>query len=577
MKSMSCAMTNLSSETLGQSHSKDESIFRHLWLVTPPPKPIFSVSEGGPPLKVQPGIADWVEGRYAKSPASMTSTEQKEQRSPYVPNGSEALIRSELAEVVRSRSFVQGNRLSRFLTFIVEDCLNGTTERLKESVIGVEVYDRAIGYDPKIDSIVRSEARRLRRKLKEYYETEGRHSQVIITIPTGGYIPSFEFRSQTTRELAVANSGTEQDSTAQVMPGFPKLMSVGLLLGVLICAISVWTSVRVYRNRQRMEIRPPQMASENAYRLYLEGRFYWNKRTPDFIHKAIARFEEALRVQPNYALAYSGLADSYALTASGLPPIERSVQAKSAAEHALVLDPMSAEAHTSEAFVLYKFGWDWQASEDHFRRALQLNPNYPLVHHWFGESLILRGRTEEGLAELRRAEAIEPLSLPIKNELARGLYRSRQYDQAIVQAKHVIDLDPNFSNAYATLTYAFEQKHDYRQAVEADLQVMRIAKRPEAKLRRLQKVFERYGWRAYWHDELAMLEEESPEKSVSNYVIAELCVRSGDYERALKLLEKSFDERNDAPLVIGIEPLMDPLRSDVRFKYLLRRSGLDFN
>jgi tetratricopeptide (TPR) repeat protein len=505
-----------------------------------------------------------------ESPALMTLTEQKEEGYPHASNHSEELIRSELLEVVGSRSFAQGSRLARFLKFIVESHLNGTTERLKESVIGFEVYDRAADYDPKVDSIVRSEARRLRKKLREYYEAEGRHSRVIITIPTGGYIPHFEFRQAS----AVVGTVAGREPT-ELPPQKNKRLIAGLLFGVLVCAISGWFLIRLFRDRHRTEIQAGRIVDEQAYRLYLEGRFYWAKRTPDFVHKAITRFEQALRIQPDYPLAYSGLADSYAITASGLPPLERSVQAKSAAEHALTMDPTSAEAHTSEAFVLYKFDWNWQDSEAHFRRALELNPNYSLGHHWFGESLILRGRTAEGLGELRLAEAIEPLSLPIKNELARGLYRSRHYDEAIVQAKHVLDLDPTFSNAYATLTYAFEQQHDYRRAVQADLQVLRIAKWPEAKLEHLQQVFERHGWKSYWEAELKTLEEDSPEKSVSNYMIAEICVRIGDYKRALQLLEKSFDERNDAPLLIGIEPLMDPLRSDARFKYLLRRSGLD--
>lgn len=151
-----------------------------------------------------------------------------------------------------------------------------------------------------------------------------------------------------------------------------------------------------------------------AYQLYLKGRYYWAKRTPEWVRKAIVSFEQAARLDPNYALAYAGLADSYALTASGLVPKERMPKAKAAAERALHIDESLAEAHTSLAFILYKFEWNWLEAENHFRRAVQLNPNYALAHHWFGECLGLMGRFDEGLAELKEAERLDPLSSPSK-------------------------------------------------------------------------------------------------------------------------------------------------------------------
>lgn len=513
----------------------------------------------------------------------MATIGQNEENTSHVAKRSNAIVRNELREIVESRTFAQTSRLVRFLRFIVENYLNGETEQLKETVIATEVYDRPPDYDPKVDSIVRTEARRLRKKLQEYYETEGRYSRVTITIPTGGYIPRIEFRPQPIPTLVVpepdlanlvenpglANQEVEPQSLRSARW---RLLALVLIAG-LVCGIGFWSIARHYRRRDAAKLTSSHDANQEARRLYLEGRFYWAKRTPDFDHKAITHFDEALRIDPNYALAYSGLADAYAITASGLPASERSIEAKSAAEQAVTLDESSAEAHTSLAFVLYKFDWNWEEAELHFRRALQLNPAYGLAHHWFGEFLVLRGRPDEGIAQLRQAESLEPLSLPIKNDLARGLYRTRHYDEAIAKAQEVLELDPNFSNAYATLAYAYEQKHDYSRAVEADLQVLRLANKSEQEMAALRKTFADSGWHAYWAAELKLL-QKAPPGSVPSYVFAEINLRLGNREAALHFLEKSFEERSDAPLLIGVEPLLDPLRSDDRFIYLLRRAGL---
>ena len=167
-------------------------------------------------------------------------------------------------------------------------------------------------------------------------------------------------------------------------------------------------------------------ANVEAYQQYLKGRYYWAKRLPDPVQKGIRCFEDALALDPNYAQAYAGLADSYALTASGLAPAVRMPKAKAAAERALSIDPDLAEAHTSLAFILYKFEWNWREAENHFRRAIQLNPSYAIAHHWFGEFLVLMGRFDEGIAELKAAQRLDPLSLSIEADLARGFYRARR-------------------------------------------------------------------------------------------------------------------------------------------------------
>jgi tetratricopeptide (TPR) repeat protein len=504
----------------------------------------------------------------------MTPIEQHEENTARIPGKSDGLVRAELRALIESGLFTEGSRLARFLIFVVESYLHGHTERLKETVIGMEVYGRPPDYDPKVDPIVRTEARRLRQKMERYYETDGRSSRVMITIPRGGYVPQIHLRTLQIpiRVAPAADSEAERISQPPTRRTMFLRFAVLLIAG-LVCGIRGWLGYREYHKQLEVKSAASNISNEAARQLYLKGRFYWAKRTPDLDHKAIMLFEEALRTDPNYVLAYSGLADAYAITASGLPSAERSKEAKSAAERALALDQSSAEAHTSLGFVLYKFDWNWVEAEQHFRRALQLNSAYALAHHWFGEFLVLRGRPDEGLAELRQAESLEPLSLPIKNDLARALYRTRHYDEAIAKATEVLDLDPNFSNAYATFAYAYEQKRDYASAVKNDLQVLRLANRSEQEIESLRRTFVTSGWRAYWAARLELL-EKAPPYSVPAYVFAEIDLRLGNKEEALRFLEQSFEERSDAPLLIGVEPLLDPLRSDDRFVYLLRRAGL---
>jgi DNA-binding winged helix-turn-helix (wHTH) protein/TolB-like protein/tetratricopeptide (TPR) repeat protein len=310
-----------------------------------------------------------------------------------------------------------------------------------------------------------------------------------------------------------------------------------------------------------------------AYQLYLKGRYYWAKRLPDPVQKGIRCFEDAVALDPNYAPAYAGLADSYALTASGLAPAVRMPKAKAAAERALSIDPDLAEAHTSLAFILYKFEWNWREAENHFRRAIQLNPSYAIAHHWFGEFLVLMGRFDEGMAELKEAERLDPLSLSIEADFARGLYRARRYDEAIAQAQRTLELDPNFSNAYATLTYAYEQKKMYPEAMRADLQVLRLKNFTPGQMDELRDAFAKSGWQAYWRKQLGMMRDRARTEYVPPYVLAEFYIRLGEMESAFQAIEKSYEEHGDAPLELRVEPLLDPARSDPRFQQFLLRSG----
>ena len=206
--------------------------------------------------------------------------------------------------------------------------------------------------------------------------------------------------------------------------------------------------------------------SNEAYQLYLKGRFYWNKRTEEAMKKSLEYFQQAIERDPSFALAYSGLADTYDLLGSpdavfgGLPPNETLPQAKAAALKALEIDETLAESHVSLAHEYY-YDRDWPAAEHEFKRAIELNPNYPQAHQWYAIFLMSAGRMEQAVAEARRAQELDPLSLPINMSLGWVLCIARQVDQGIEQLRKTLEMDPNFIIAHHRLGLACEQKELY--------------------------------------------------------------------------------------------------------------------
>src|SRR5215471_372282 len=215
----------------------------------------------------------------------------------------------------------------------------------------------------------------------------------------------------------------------------------------------------------RLESRP--VANVDAYSLYLKGRHYWNQRSGEGISKAVDYFEQAIAKEPRYALAYAGLADSYALLGQyGVrPATEMRPLAKEAATKALALDDTLAEAHASQALVEHSdFGW--LAAGEQFRRALELNPNYATAHHWFANYLAQLGRFDEAVAEIRRARTLDPLSIGIATAYGAVLYLARRYDEAAGQLKKALEMEPSFALGHVALAEVYIQTHDYEKALK---------------------------------------------------------------------------------------------------------------
>jgi tetratricopeptide (TPR) repeat protein len=211
--------------------------------------------------------------------------------------------------------------------------------------------------------------------------------------------------------------------------------------------------------RQQAALRRPKTVNPDAYEAYLKGRYFWNKRTGDGLKKAIDYFNRAIETDPSYAEAYSGLADSCALSGDwvyGVLSLQDAFrQAREAATKALTLDDSLAEAHTSLAFAFDLYAWDWAAAEKEYKRAIELNPGYVTAHHWYAWHLLVTGRNSEGIFELRRAENLDPLTLIISADLADALCIAHLCDESVQQGKKTLDMDPSFAVAHYQLGQAF--------------------------------------------------------------------------------------------------------------------------
>jgi serine/threonine-protein kinase len=310
-----------------------------------------------------------------------------------------------------------------------------------------------------------------------------------------------------------------------------------------------------------------------AYQLYLKGRYFWNKRGKENLNNGIRSFQEAIKIDPGYALAYSGMADSYALLADNgaVAPNDAMPRAKAAAERAIELDPELAEGYTSLAFVKLSYDWDWPAAERDFKRALELNPNYATAHQWYASYLLQMGRYDDAREEIRRAQQLDPLSLIINANKGYYLYFARQYDEAIAQYRKTLEIDPNFGVGRFYLAQAYVQKKMYGEAI-AEFQKLIASPGDDLETAAaLGYAYARSGRRAEAQKILAEMIELQKSRYVSPLYIATVHAGLDDKDQAMEWLYKAYDGKHPGLVLIKVDPMFDSLRGDGRFQELLRR------
>jgi TolB-like protein/Flp pilus assembly protein TadD len=326
-------------------------------------------------------------------------------------------------------------------------------------------------------------------------------------------------------------------------------------------------------NRERLRKRYTESA--DAYRDYLRGRYFVNKRTVEGFRKAVAHFERAIEVDPAFALAFAGLSDAQALLAVWGEESPRTCfpRARAAAERALEIDDELPEAHTALGYVLYFYEWDFRGAEREFLRAIKLNPSYAAAHNRYAQMLVSLERFAEAEAEMKAALELDPLSPMVNTAFGGPALYSRQYDAAIEHYRKVLELEPDFVPALFALSVALTQTGRHDESIATARHAAGVSGRHPIIVALLATACAAAGWR----EEAERLLEEllTGERRTPSYSLATVYARLGDAEGALACLERAFEEHVSHVADLNIEPEFDPIRADPRFRKLVRRVGLD--
>jgi TolB-like protein/tetratricopeptide (TPR) repeat protein len=644
------------------------------------------------------------------------------------PEERNSLVRAELEKIIVSPGFRNADRMARFLRFVVDRTQEGKLDDLKEYSIGLEVFDRGSSFDPRLDPVVRVEARRLRKKLEEYYEGEGAHARIRIQLPKGGYAVEFEQPApeKSSAPAAAGTNGTAATATpatsgAAASPASDartaRIAIAAILAMAAVAALSLyWTSrtasrrasspapataqaairsvavlplqnltgdpaneyfaagmtdalitelaqVRALRvisrtstmkyegtkkslpdigrelhvdaivegsvvrsgdhvritaqlieagsdthiwaqtydgsfkdilgiqtqvskaivREVRVRLTPQEEArlaevrsvNPEAYEAYLKGLYLLSQRTPAGIEGSLALFQKATRLDPNYAPAYLGLANSYVVAMSHdmMPSAVALAKGRAAAEKALALDDSLGQAYAALAQMKFFHEWDFQGAEREFKMALDRSPNSSTAHHWYGVQLMLEGRFDEADRQMREAQELDPLSLIISAAIALNYVYAGQPDRAIEQANKTLAINGNFPSAYAALGLAYERKKMFPEAIAAYQKYLELSGRDPDAITRLAEGYAAAGNTAEARKLLHELEHPPKGMFVTANNPAAVYAMLGEKDKAFELLDLGLKQRATGMMMIRWDPPFDPLRSDPRFQSLCRKLG----
>ncbi len=328
--------------------------------------------------------------------------------------------------------------------------------------------------------------------------------------------------------------------------------------------------------QERARLTSARPLNPGAHEAYLLGRYFWNKRTEEGLAKALEYFQQAIGKDSSYAAAYAGIADYYNILPfySRYAPVEVFPKAKAAVLKALQIDETLPEAHAALAYVRAYYDWDWPGAEREFQRALELNPSYAAVHHSYSRYLAAMGRVDDALAEIKRAEVLDPISPILKANTAMILYFGRRYDEAIDQLHRTRELDSNYVVAHWGLGLAYEQKGMYAQAIGAMEKAIALSERDANFLSSLGHVYAVAGRRRDAQQVVDELKEQSKQAYVSSYHVGLVYSGMGEKDLAIAWLQEAAQERSTLLVYLRMDPRLAGLHSDRKFKDLRRRLGL---
>lgn len=486
----------------------------------------------------------------------------------------EVVIR-QLNAILASETFKNSSRLSRFLRYVVEQTLRGQTA-LKERNLGVDVFDRDQDYDPRADPVVRVEARQLRFKLAEYYARAGVADEILISLPKGGYAARFERRMPVPVEPAHDDghaAATAEERTRPKTRWKRAILAVGIAAGAIVFALAYFAIGRAKHAGSWAQTVNPQ-----ARDLYLKGRYYWNKRTPESLNQAVDYFTQAIVLDSGYAQAYVGLADCYNLLSefSSMPSREAFTRARAAAKKAVELDDSSPEAHDALAFACFWGFWDIATADREFRSALILNPKYVQTHHWYATYLLALGRVSESLDEIERAQELDPLSTPLLADKGLILFYANRKAEAIGLLKQLEITDPGFLSPHRYLEDIALANQDYATYVSEAQKTAELSQDAGALAvaEAAQRGLQTGGGAAMFKSVLQVEKKLYSGGTAQAYSLAQTCALMGEKQLAFDYLQRAFERRESAMLALRIDFQLRTLHSDPQYGELLKKVGL---
>jgi tetratricopeptide (TPR) repeat protein len=480
-------------------------------------------------------------------------------------------VSAALGRILATAAFIRSPRLAQFLRFAVEQRLSGRADSPKESEIGVQVFGRSPDYDCRIDPVVRVQARLLRFKLHEYYETVGKSDPCRIELPKGAYLASF---SETAREPAPAAPIWRSTQLRWIVA----LVAIAAAFATVAVSLGAWREAVGKVWAKTLPARP-KSAQSAAAQLYLKGRYYWSKRTPEDLPKAVDFFTQSIVTDPGYAKAYVGLADSYGLLRefAAMPDSEAWPRALAAARKAVELDDSLAEAHSSLGFALFYGSLDLKGGEREFKRAVELNPNYSEAHHWYGTALMTVGRLAEASEELARARELEPASRSILADQGLLLFYAGKRAQAIEQLQQIEAAEPSFRSAHLYLAYIYfngQEVQSYlmeaRKAAESSHDPVELAIVKEA-----EQGFASGDRPGMLQHLLNAQKRFNGEGRFPTFRVAETSALMGNKDQALKYLQSSYDQRELYVAAVPVSPAFADLHGEPRYRRVIAQLGLD--
>jgi tetratricopeptide (TPR) repeat protein len=471
-------------------------------------------------------------------------------------------IANALASVLRSRGFRNAERRSNLLKYLADRTASGQSDNLKEFNIGVDVYGRDPGtYDPRIDPVVRVDISRLRRKLKEHYDSpEGCADPVQIELPKGSYAVVFHSIGH-----SIGNGPTEVRRHLS-LKWIIACAALVVLFASATAAIFDWSR----QSSPGARLKPRRVESEVAS-LLLKARARRAEGTRDAFEQAVIYLNEAIRRDPNCADAYADLAGVYAAAAVNFAsrPLDYAAQAKAAATTALQLDPSSATAYAALGQVDSMILLNWKLGERELRQSIRLNPASAVVHDRLRTLFMAEGRFGEAAAEAKAAARLDPLAA-INISLGLTYYMARDYDKALAEFIKARDLHPEVIVAHFFLGMGWEGKGDFEKALDEYRRC--VLKMPEVNVS-IAHALASMGKSAEAYAMLAEIEHPGAGEAANAFDVACVYAALGDRDKAFQWLEQSYRDRSISTL--KVHPMLDPIRRDSRYAELLARTGLN--